>query len=111
MLSQNQPKNLANLWKEKSELLGLIHTDLGDLKNIMTRGGKKYYIIFVDDYSRYTVLYLLRSKDEACDVFIKYKSEVENQLNKRIKRLRSNRGGEYEDGLLSEFCEKIWYYS
>ena len=60
----------------------------------------------MDDFSRYIVLYFLRSKDEACDMFIRFKSEVENQLNKKIKRLRSDRGGEYEDGQLSEFCEK-----
>ena len=69
--------------------INLWHARLGDLRNTMTRGGKIYYIIFIDDYSRYTILYLLRSKVEACDMFIKYKSEVENQLNKIIKRLRS----------------------
>ena len=66
--------------ERESELLGLIHSDLGDLKNTMTRGGKKYHIIFVDDFSRYTVLYLPRSKDEACDMFIKFKSEVEKSV-------------------------------
>ena len=48
----------------------------------MTRGGKRFYITFIDDYSRYTRVYLLRNKDEARDVFIKYKNEVENQLRK-----------------------------
>ena len=80
----------------QSELLELVHSDLGDLKHTMTRGGKRFYIIFVDDYSRYTKLYLLRTKDEACEMFIKYKNEVENQLGKKIKRLRTDRGGEYE---------------
>ena len=48
----------------------------------MTRGGKRFYITFTDDYSRYTRVYLLRNKDEATDAFIKYKNEVENQLRK-----------------------------
>ncbi|KAL6322418.1 hypothetical protein AAG906_007972 [Vitis piasezkii] len=48
----------------------------------MTRGGKRFYITFIDDYSRYTRVYLLRNKDEARDAFIKYKNEVENQLTK-----------------------------
>ena len=39
-------------------------------------------ITFIDDYSRYTRVYLLRNKDEARDAFIKYKNEVENQLRK-----------------------------
>ena len=71
----------------------------------MTRGDKRFYVIFVDDHSRITKLYLLRTKDKALEMFIKYKSEVENQKNKRIKRLRIDRGGEYESNPLNEFCE------
>ena len=41
-------------------------------------------------------MYLLKSKDEAIEKFILYKNEVENHLNKKIKVLRSDRGGEYE---------------
>ena len=55
----------------ETELLGLIHSDLGDLKHTMTRGGKQFYVIFVDDYSRFTKIYLLKSKDEALEMFIK----------------------------------------
>lgn len=58
----------------------------------MTRGGKRFYIIFIDEYSRYTRVYLLRNKDEARDDFIKYKNEVENQLSKKIKKLRTDKG-------------------
>lgn len=61
----------------------------------MTRGGKKYYITFIDDFSRYTKVYLLRNKDEAFDKFLLYKSEVDNQLNRKIKRVRISRGVEY----------------
>ncbi|KAL0401677.1 UNVERIFIED_CONTAM: Retrovirus-related Pol polyprotein from transposon TNT 1-94 [Sesamum latifolium] len=87
-----------------TELLELIHSDLADFKNTLSKGGKKYYISFVDDYSRYTKIYLLRTKDEATEMFLKYKCEVENQLDKRIKRL-SDKGGEYSTNLLKEFCE------
>lgn len=73
------------------ELLGLIHSDLGDLKRTMARGGKRYYITLIDEYSRYTKVYLRRNKDEAGEMFIKYKAEVENQLNKKIKGLRTDR--------------------
>ena len=88
------------------ELLSLIHSDLGDLKHTMTKGGKRFYVIFVDDYSRFTKLYLLKFKDEALEMFIKYKTKVENQKNKRIKRLRTDRGGEYKSNPFSEFCEQ-----
>ena len=85
-------------------MLSLVHTDLGDLKQTETRGGKKYYITFIDDFSRYNKVYLLRNKDEALDKFVLYKAEVENQLGRKIKRVRSDRGGEYL--LLNNFCEK-----
>ena len=40
--------------KRETELLSLIHTDLGDLKQTMIKGGKKYYVTFIDYFSRYT---------------------------------------------------------
>ena len=50
--------------------------------------------------------YIFREiKNEPRDVFIKYKNEVENQLSKKIKRLRTNRGGEHESNPLNSFCE------
>ena len=56
----------------------------------MTRGGKKYYMTFIDDFWRYNKVYLLRQKDDSLNMFmfIIYKNEVENQLNKKIKRIR-----------------------
>ena len=56
--------------QKETELLSLIHTDLGDLKQAETRGGKRYYVTFIDDFSRYTKLYLLRNKDEAFEKFL-----------------------------------------
>jgi hypothetical protein len=89
----------------ETKLLGLIHSDFGDLKHTITRGGKRFYVIFVDDHSRFTNPYLLRTKDEALKS-IKYKIEVENQKNKMIKRLRTDRDGEYEFNPFKEFCEQ-----
>ena len=56
----------------------------------------KYFITFVDDIIKYCYVYLLKSKDETIEKFFLYKREVENQLNKKIKVLRSDQGGEYE---------------
>jgi hypothetical protein len=52
-------------------------------------------MIMIDDASRYCYVYLLKTKDEALNYFKTYKAEVENQLEKKIKRFRSDRGGEY----------------
>lgn len=46
------------------ELLDLIHTNICDFKNFTTCCGKKYFVAFIDDFSRYTYIYLLSSKDE-----------------------------------------------
>ena len=51
-------KKSCKLVKKESELLSLIHSDLEDLKNTVTRSGKRFYITFIDDYSRYTKVYL-----------------------------------------------------
>ena len=45
-------------------------------------------------------MYLVKSKDETIEKFVLYKNEVENQLNKKIKVLRSDRGGEYESSFV-----------
>ena len=70
--------------------LDLTHSDLCDLKFVQTRGGNKYLITFVDDSTKYCYVQLLKSKDEAIEKFVLYKNEVENQLNKKIKVLRSD---------------------
>ena len=72
----------------ETKLLKLIHSNLGDLKQTMTRGGKRFYVTFIDDYSRFTRVYFLRNKDEAFDIFLSYKLEVENQPDRKIKRIR-----------------------
>ena len=61
----------------------------------MDANSPKYFIIFIDDYSRYMYLYLLCPKDETVDAFKVFKIEVENQCGKHIKIMRLYRGGEY----------------
>jgi hypothetical protein len=53
------------------------------------------FITFTDDYSRYGYIYLIKERSEALDKFKIFKVEVENQHNKKIKIVRSDRGGEY----------------
>ncbi|GJW59501.1 retrotransposon protein, putative, ty1-copia subclass [Tanacetum coccineum] len=78
-----------------TDLLGIIHTDVcGPLRHV-SRQGASYFITFTDDYSRYGYVYLLKHKHEVFETFKVFKNEVENQLGKTIKALRSDRGGEY----------------
>ena len=56
--------------ERRTEPLDLIHSDICDMKFVQTRGGKKYFFTFIDDYTRSCYVYLLRSKDEAIEAFI-----------------------------------------
>jgi len=70
----------------------------------MTKGGRRYFITFMDDCTRFCHVYLLKTKDEALYYFKTYKDEVENQLERKIKYLRSDHGGEYFSNNFSIFC-------
>ena len=91
--------------ERSSERLELIHSDIYDLKFIQMRGGKKYFLTLIEDCTRYCYVYLLRSKDEALEMFQHFKNEVENQLDRKIKVIRSDRGGEYE-APFGDFCSQ-----
>ena len=89
-----------------SELLQLVHSDICELNGILTKGGNRYFITFIDDYSRFTYVYLMNGKDEAFNIFKYYKSEVENQKEKKIKIFRNDRGGEYFPNEFTNYCEE-----
>ena len=77
--------------------LELIHSDVCGPMSVRARGGYEYYVTFIDDYSRYAYVYLMQRKSETFERFKEFRAEVENQLGKTIKSLRSDRGGEYLD--------------
>ena len=66
-------KPFPNVTRSTS-LLDLIHSDTCNFKSFVTRGGMKYFIIFIDDHSRFCHVYLLKSKDEALSKFIKFRT-------------------------------------
>jgi transposase InsO family protein len=73
------------------------------MNGVFTEGAKRYVMTLIDDSSRYCYVCLIKTKDEALDYFKIFKAEVENQLERKIKRLRSDRGGEYFPILFDEF--------
>ena len=68
--------------------LELIHSDLCEMNGELTKGGRRYFMTFIDDYTIFFYMYLLKTKDEVLHYFKVYKAEVENQLEKKIKRLQ-----------------------
>ena len=65
-----------------------------------------YYVSFIDDFSRNTWICFLRKKYEVFDMFKEFKALVENQIEKRIKFLRTENGGEFCGNESEEFCKK-----
>jgi hypothetical protein len=64
------------------------------------------FINFIDDYTRYGYIFLIKEKAQALDIFKSFKAKVELQLNKMIKQVRSDHGGEYYgryDGLGEQY--------
>ena len=59
--------------ERNSKTLVLIHTHICGMKSTPSRGGKKYFITFIDDCTRFCYVYFLNSKDEANDAFKQYK--------------------------------------
>jgi len=83
-------------------LLDLVHTDIcGPFPT--SKSHYRYFISFIDDFSRYTHVYLLRHKSEALSIFKQYKTSVELQIGFSIKTLRSDNGGEYVSSLFDDF--------
>jgi transposase InsO family protein len=66
--------------------------------------GFKYFVLFIDDYSRETWIYFLKAKDEVFDKFQESKALVENQTGRKIRVLRSNNGGEYTSKEFVDYC-------
>ena len=81
--------------ERNSQLLELVHSDIFEINGMLTRSGKRYFIIFIDDYFYFTYIYLLRTKYEAFGKFKKFKKIIENQKERQIKVLRSDRDEEY----------------
>jgi hypothetical protein len=85
-----------------TSVLELIHTDLWT-SPIPSISGCKYYIIFVDDFTRYTWFYPLHFKSDTYNCFVKFKVLVETQFSCKIRQLQSDGGGEYTSHLFQNF--------
>ncbi|GKB63079.1 retrotransposon protein, putative, ty1-copia subclass, partial [Tanacetum coccineum] len=97
-------KPFTHASKRANGPLGIIHSDVCGPFRTTSREGANYYVTFTDDFSRYGYVYLIKHKHEFFEMFKTFQNEVENQLGKTIKALRSDRGGEY---LSQEFLDHL----
>ncbi|GMI79054.1 hypothetical protein HRI_001574700 [Hibiscus trionum] len=87
-------------------ILDYVHSDVWGPSKTTSLGGKHYFVTFVDDFSRRVWVYTMKSKDEVLKVFLKWKNMIENQTGKKIKRLRTDNGGEYRSDPLFDVCQE-----
>ncbi|GJU12102.1 putative ribonuclease H-like domain-containing protein [Tanacetum coccineum] len=67
---------------------------------------KKYCLVVTDDYSRFTWIFFLATKDETSGILKSFITEVENLVDKKVKIIRCDNGTEFKNRVMSEFCEK-----
>ncbi|GJS25868.1 retrovirus-related pol polyprotein from transposon TNT 1-94 [Tanacetum coccineum] len=88
------------------EKLYLLHMDLCGLMRVMSVNGKKYIIVIVDNYSRFTWVKCLRSKDEAPAFIINFLKMIHVRLKETVRRIRTYNGTEFVNQTLREYYEK-----
>nr|GEX49088.1 hypothetical protein [Tanacetum cinerariifolium] len=89
------------------EKLFLLHMDLYGPIRVASINGKKYILVIVDDYSRFTLVKCLRSKDEAPDFTIKFLKMFQVRLKVPVRRIRTDNGTEFVNQTLREYYEQV----
>jgi hypothetical protein len=111
----NLCKHTKSTWKiirrERKETLtpsfgAEVHTDLWGLSLVVSMGGRKYYITFTDDHTRFTWLQILCIKDQALDTYKAFTVWASTQHGAWIKHLRSDHGGEYTGAKFTKFLNE-----
>ncbi|GJT58902.1 putative ribonuclease H-like domain-containing protein [Tanacetum coccineum] len=101
--SSHQPKAEDT----NQEKLYLLHMDLCGPMRVESINGKKYILVIVDDYSRFTWVKFLRSKDEAPDAIIKCIKNIQVRLNATVRNVRTDNGTEFVNQTLRDFYENV----
>ncbi|KAM2369740.1 hypothetical protein ACFXTH_047137 [Malus domestica] len=101
-----EPFDKGKVWRA-SQPLELIHSDICGPMQRTTLGGNRFFLTFIDDHTRMCWVFFLQHKSQVFNIFKRFKSMVELQSGYQIKKLRSDRGGEYTSLEFSRFCEDM----
>ena len=88
---------------KSSYALQLVHSDVWGPTKELSIGGNKYYVTFIDDFTRKTWIYFMKNKSDVFYYFKIFKNQVENELDANIKVLRTDGGGEYFSHEFSDY--------
>ncbi|GJR02153.1 putative ribonuclease H-like domain-containing protein [Tanacetum coccineum] len=67
---------------------------------------KKYCLVVTDDYSRFTWVFFLTTKDETSEILKRFIKEIENLVDKKVKIIRSDNGTEFKNKVMDDFCRE-----
>ncbi|GJZ81995.1 retrovirus-related pol polyprotein from transposon TNT 1-94 [Tanacetum coccineum] len=98
---------INHLAKNGLEKLYLLHMDLCGLMRVASINGKKYILVIMDDYSRFTCMKFLASKDEAPDFIIKFMKMIQVRLNATLRNICTNNGTEFVNQTLRSYYESV----
>ncbi|GJT47536.1 retrovirus-related pol polyprotein from transposon TNT 1-94 [Tanacetum coccineum] len=87
--------------------LYLLHMDLCGPMRVESINGKRYVLVVVDDYSRYTWVFFLHSKDEASEVIISFIKKTQVNLQLQVQRVRTDNGTEFKNKTLAKFFDEV----
>nr|GFC05502.1 hypothetical protein [Tanacetum cinerariifolium] len=107
---QGKSKRASHLPKpvpNSRQRLHLLHMDLYGPMRIASINGKRYVLVIVDDYSRYTWVHFLRSKDEAPEVIIKFLKRITVPLQSPVIIIRTDNGTEFKNQVLKEYFDTV----
>ena len=100
--SSHRSKDMTSI----TEPLQLLHMDLFGPVNVMSLSRKRYALVIVDDFSKYTWVLFLNSKDETPKMIIDRIKRIELEANMPVRKIRSDNGTEFKNAILTEFCTK-----
>nr|GEZ86694.1 retrovirus-related Pol polyprotein from transposon TNT 1-94 [Tanacetum cinerariifolium] len=101
--ASHPPKPVPN----SKQRLHLLHMDLCGPMRIASINGKRYVLVIVDDYSRYTWVHFLRSKDEAPEVIIKFLKRITVLLQSPVIIIRTDKGTKFKNQVLKEYFDTV----
>nr|GEX54198.1 Gag-Pol polyprotein [Tanacetum cinerariifolium]GEX54205.1 Gag-Pol polyprotein [Tanacetum cinerariifolium] len=102
-IASHPPKPVPNL----RQRLHLLHLDLCGPMRIASINGKRYVLVIVDDYSRYTWVHFLRSKDETPDVIITFLKRITVLLQSPVIIIRTDNDTEFKNHVLQEYFNSV----
>jgi transposase InsO family protein len=89
-----------------SRPLELLHMDLFGLVAYLSIGGSKYGLVIVDDFSRFTWVYFLQDKSETQGTLKRFLRRAQNEIELKVKKIRSNNGSEFKNLQVEEYLEE-----